>query len=115
MLLVAAWKSSSGESIDSGSFVPFVISTLSFHGMILVLTGWLLKVHGVGWSDAFGFREPRQNRAVLLAAGVAVLALPVGAVLLALWGTGIYLWILPIWAKRSGRRRRVLAGGTPVR
>jgi len=32
--------------------------------------------------------------------------LPSGVVLFALWLTGIYLWALPIWAKRAGRRRR---------
>ncbi len=32
--------------------------------------------------------------------------LPSGIVLLVLWITGIYLWILPIWVKRSGRKRR---------
>jgi len=32
--------------------------------------------------------------------------LPSGLVLLALWITGVYLWVLPIWAKRSGRKRR---------
>jgi len=32
--------------------------------------------------------------------------LPSAVVLLALWLTGIYLWVLPIWAKRAGRQRR---------
>lgn len=32
--------------------------------------------------------------------------LPTGAVLLGLWATGTYLWVLPLWAKRRGRRRR---------
>lgn len=32
--------------------------------------------------------------------------LPSGVILLALWLTGMYLWILPIWAKRAGRKRR---------
>lgn len=32
--------------------------------------------------------------------------LPSGAILLGLWLTGAYLWILPIWAKRAGRVRR---------
>jgi hypothetical protein len=32
--------------------------------------------------------------------------LPAGAVLLGLWVTGVYLWILPFAAKRAGRRRR---------
>lgn len=34
--------------------------------------------------------------------------LPNGIVLLAMWLTGIYLWILPIWTKRSGRKRRAV-------
>lgn len=36
--------------------------------------------------------------------------LPSGAVLLGLWATGMYLWALPIAAKRAGRRRRAAAG-----
>lgn len=35
--------------------------------------------------------------------------LPSGVILFALWLTGMYLWILPIWAKRSGRKRRAAA------
>ena len=34
------------------------------------------------------------------------LFLPNGVVLLALWLTGVYLWILPIWSKRAGRKSR---------
>ena len=37
------------------------------------------------------------------------LFLPHGLLLLGLWLTGVYLWILPIWAKRSGRARRASA------
>ena len=32
--------------------------------------------------------------------------LPVGILLLGLWMTGVYLWFLPIIARRNGRRRR---------
>ncbi|RMH30382.1 MAG: PepSY domain-containing protein [Planctomycetota bacterium] len=32
--------------------------------------------------------------------------LPSGVVLFILWLTGVYLWALPIWARRAGRRRR---------
>lgn len=32
--------------------------------------------------------------------------LPSGVVLLGLWLTGVYLWVLPIWAKRAGKKRR---------
>jgi len=36
--------------------------------------------------------------------------MPAGAILLFLWISGIYLWILPIWAKRAGRKRRLARG-----
>ena len=32
--------------------------------------------------------------------------LPSGVILLGLWLTGMYLWILPKWAKSAGRKRR---------
>jgi len=38
--------------------------------------------------------------------------LPSGVVLFALWLTGIYLWVLPIRAKRSGRKRRSAKGAS---
>ena len=79
--LATAAKSWVGEGSEASRFLPFVISTLSFHGMILVLTQVFLWRHGVGWSEAFGFREPGQNRAVLLAVGATVVALPVALVL----------------------------------
>ena len=36
--------------------------------------------------------------------------LPCGVLLLGLWVTGVYLWALPIVAKRSGRLRRAALG-----
>jgi uncharacterized iron-regulated membrane protein len=39
--------------------------------------------------------------------------LPAGVLLLGLWLTGLYLWFLPIVARRNGRRRRA-AGSQPV-
>ncbi|MEZ5978746.1 MAG: PepSY-associated TM helix domain-containing protein [Planctomycetota bacterium] len=35
--------------------------------------------------------------------------LPSGAILLLLWGTGVYLWLLPHLAKRRARQRRAAA------
>ena len=34
--------------------------------------------------------------------------LPSGIILFCLWLTGAYLWILPIWSKRAGKKRRAL-------
>ena len=62
---------------QEGSFVALVVGTLSFHGVLLVLTGLFLRVHRVGWSEAFGLQAPRAERALLLAFGVAILLLPV--------------------------------------
>jgi uncharacterized iron-regulated membrane protein len=36
---------------------------------------------------------------------------PAALIFFGLLVTGLYLWILPIWAKSAGRRRRALAGG----
>ncbi|QOJ00661.1 MAG: PepSY domain-containing protein [Phycisphaeraceae bacterium] len=36
--------------------------------------------------------------------------LPSGVVLLGLWATGMYLWVLPIWARRAGAARRASVG-----
>jgi len=59
------------------SLVALMIGTLSFHGVLLVLTGAFLRVHRVGWSEAFGFQAPRAERALLLAFGTAILLLPI--------------------------------------
>ena len=62
---------------DQLSLAGIVISTLSFHGAILVLVPFLLREHGIGWSEAFGFGSPRQASALLLAFGVTLVILPV--------------------------------------
>ena len=38
--------------------------------------------------------------------------LPTAVVLLSLWGTGVYLWILPVSAKRAARKRNAAASDT---
>jgi uncharacterized iron-regulated membrane protein len=42
------------------------------------------------------------------------LFLPSGFVLFGLWTTGMYLWALPIIARRNGRRRRATRAGRPA-
>jgi membrane protease YdiL (CAAX protease family) len=58
------------------SLVPFVISTVSFHGAIIVLVHFFVRHHRTDWATAFGFNSARQQRAVLLAVGAAVLVVP---------------------------------------
>lgn len=59
------------------SFAGILVATLSFQGAAWVLIFFFLKAHGVDWRDAFGFRNANLRNALLLAAGVLVVALPV--------------------------------------
>jgi membrane protease YdiL (CAAX protease family) len=74
------------------SFVALVIGTLSFHGVLLVLTGLFLRAHRIRWSEAFGFQAPRAERALLLAFGVAILLLPI-TWLLGFFSAKLMTWI----------------------
>jgi membrane protease YdiL (CAAX protease family) len=71
MLVAGLWASR-----DEGSFAVLVIGAVSFHGVALPCVGWFLWVHRLSWSEAFGFHTPGSGRAVLLAVGATVLALP---------------------------------------
>jgi membrane protease YdiL (CAAX protease family) len=53
-----------------------MITALFLDGAILILVTVLLRCHRVSWSAAFGFGAPDSASAVLLAAGITVLALP---------------------------------------
>jgi membrane protease YdiL (CAAX protease family) len=68
------------------SYVPFrvnpkiatlLVGTISFHGMVLVLTGVLLREHQMTWSTGFGFDSPRLSRSLLLAIVVGLAILPI--------------------------------------
>lgn len=63
------------------SLAPFVISTLSFHGAIIVLIHFFVRYHQTDWATAFGFNSAGQKRAVLLAVGAAVLVVPIASLM----------------------------------
>ena len=54
-----------------------LLCTLSFQGVAWVLILIFLRQHQVRWRDAFGFRGPQLQRALLMAVIVAILILPV--------------------------------------
>ncbi len=62
---------------DEISLAAIVVSTLSFHGAIIVLVPFFLKEHGIGWAEAFGFNSPRQGWTLLVAFVVTIVVLPV--------------------------------------
>jgi membrane protease YdiL (CAAX protease family) len=57
-------------------FSAFVVSNLTLHGGIFFFVHLLLQEHRMSWSAAFGFGRPRGVYALLLALGVAAVALP---------------------------------------
>ena len=67
---VAAFKS-------PDSFAAILVATLSFQGAAWVLIFIFLKLHDVNWRDAFGLRNGKLIRSLLLAAGALALMLPV--------------------------------------
>jgi membrane protease YdiL (CAAX protease family) len=57
-------------------FGAFVISTLSFHGAVIVFIHVFVRGHRMTWSEAFGLNRPGAFLALLLALGLTVVALP---------------------------------------
>ena len=62
-------------------FFTFIISTVSFQGVALILTHSFLKLHGLGWREFLGLDQPDWPRALLVSVGVAALVLPVALLL----------------------------------
>ena len=65
-------------------FFMFIISTVSFQGMALLLTNHFLMQHGLRWREFLGLDQSGWQRGLWLALGVAALALPVALLLNAL-------------------------------
>ena len=65
-------------------FFVFIISTVSFQGVALLLTHRFLRQHEVGWWEFLGLDQAGWQRTLGLALGVAALALPVALLLNAL-------------------------------
>jgi membrane protease YdiL (CAAX protease family) len=72
--LVGAWiqKCAGAEEVSTRQTI---IGSLSSHGAVIVLVGYLLREHGVGWAEGFGLRN-RRGRAVLFGAVAAGVLCP---------------------------------------
>jgi hypothetical protein len=62
-------------------FYSFLISTVSFQGVGLVLIHHFLKLHGVRWRDQLGLLGPRRAQAFAWALATVTLALPLALLL----------------------------------
>jgi hypothetical protein len=58
-------------------FHQFVLSTLGFHAVALVLMNQFLKLHATGWREFLGLAGPRWRRALVVGVIAGVLILPV--------------------------------------
>lgn len=74
-------KALPGLSPADEKFFMFVISAMSLHGAVLLLTHSFLRHHDLGWAAFLGLDQEGWRRSVSLAVGVSALALPVALLL----------------------------------
>ena len=85
------------KSSDSRRFYNFVLSTVSFQGVALVLTHLFLKQHQMTWKEFLGLTAPRLGQAMAWALGATLLALPLTFLLIDLSAWIITLFqIMPV-------------------
>jgi len=58
------------------SFLTFLVGTISFHGVGLILVHYFLKAHAMSWKEFFGLDAAPWQRALRFAAATSVLAIP---------------------------------------
>lgn len=75
------WGPTAGKAAPTIGQV--LVAAFSFQGAGIVLVWWFLRVHGLGWTEAFGLRNT-PVRAVALGALAVCVFLPIGSVLQAL-------------------------------
>lgn len=74
---------------QEGKFFLFVTNSLVLHGGTLLLVAVLLRQHGIGWCDGFGFRREGIVRTLGLAFAGVLVALPVALLLQQLSAMGM--------------------------
>ncbi|HEX4645589.1 MAG TPA: type II CAAX endopeptidase family protein [Verrucomicrobiae bacterium] len=81
VILTSTVQLFTGAAIGRNSILGLVISSMSFHGSVLVLVPIFLRREGISVSEAFGFSTPRIERAIMLGVLAAVFFVPIGFVL----------------------------------
>ncbi|KAF0177556.1 MAG: Abortive infection protein [Limisphaerales bacterium] len=74
---------------QEGKFFLFVTNSLVLHGGTLLLVAVLLRQHGIGWCEGFGFRREGIVRTLGLALAGVLVALPVALALQQLSAMGM--------------------------
>jgi len=86
--LLVTWLSPKEAESKSGgiTFLALAVSTLTFHGVGLVLIRQLLWEHDIGWRSAFGLKREHLARALWWSALVGLAAPPLASLLGGAWG-----------------------------
>lgn len=76
VLIVTGYQDKDAPQHQNDLFI-FVVGVFSFHGVGLVLVDVFLRLHQISWSEAFGFKDSRLGRTLLLGILVAIVMLPI--------------------------------------
>ena len=76
-LIVQGYHSQIDDKSPSGRLLIFALNVISFDGVGLVLVHVFVRLHGLTWSQAFGFREPRLGRALFMGTVLGIMLVPI--------------------------------------
>lgn len=78
-LVVQGYNSLTDAAAGQGhrDMLLFLVGVFCFHGVGLALVNVFVRLHGITWSQAFGFREPGLGRAIFLAVVMTLFMLPI--------------------------------------
>lgn len=95
-------------------FYSFVISSVFFQGMTLVLVNTFLRQHGVGWREFLGLPDPDMRRAIGLGLVTALVVIPLALGLNELCKRGLE-WLQQEVAPQPTLQVLQMAGSIPRR
>jgi membrane protease YdiL (CAAX protease family) len=66
---------------EPAGMLVMLLGTLTYQGVALALIGVFLRLHQIGWREAFGFNSPRLVRTLILGVFTCCLILPIALTL----------------------------------
>jgi hypothetical protein len=79
MIVVQGYQSAFGKEDAKApmNMMIMLLGTITYQGVTVVLIGVFLRIHHIGWREAFGFKTARLPRTVALAIFTWILILPI--------------------------------------
>ena len=109
-------------TIADERFYSFVIGSVCFQFVGLILAHVFLRAHEVTWSEFLGLKAPGLGRAILIGLGVCLVALPAvlmvhqlsGLIINALNGSAEMQFTMKVLKESVSPGQRILFGGTAI-